>query len=224
MFGPVWLVSQVGGGLADLMAIGAGDAALIFIAAYAVGAIPFGLIFTWLAGAGDIRKIGSGNIGATNVLRAGRRGLAAATLLADAGKGLASVLIAREVLGGADGSVDAAGVIAGFGAFLGHLFPIYLGFRGGKGVATYIGVVGGLFWPGAVAFCSIWLLVAAITRYSSLSALVAAIATPIFLGFSAPELTSGTAAAMSLLLILRHHKNIANLISGRESKIGQRSG
>lgn len=209
--------------MAGIMEIGAGEAALIFIAAYAVGAIPFGLIFTRLAGAGDIRKIGSGNIGATNVLRTGRRGLAAATLLADAGKGLASVLVAQQVSSGA-GSVEAAGVIAGLGAFLGHLFPVYLGFRGGKGVATYIGVTGGLFWPGAVVFCGVWLLMAAITRYSSLSALVAALAAPVFLGLYATELTSAAAAIMSFLLIVRHRKNIANLIAGRESKIGQRSG
>ena len=151
--------------LYDLLALGLG---------YLLGSIPFGLILTRLAGHGDLRDIGSGNIGATNVLRTGNKKLAALTLLLDALKGTAAVLI------GARFGPDAA-ILGGLGAFLGHLFPVWLGFRGGKGVATYIGVLLGLYWPGAIAFCAIWLVVAAVTRYSSLSALVASAAIPLIL-------------------------------------------
>src|SRR5512144_361752 len=133
---------------------------------YLLGSIPFGLILTRLAGLGDVRQIGSGNIGATNVLRAGSKKLAAATLVLDALKGTAAVLLAAQW-----GETPA--MLAGLGAFLGHLFPVWLGFRGGKGVATYIGVLLGLYWPAGVAFCVVWLLVAFATRYSSLGALVA---------------------------------------------------
>src|SRR4051795_7861828 len=142
---------------------------------YLLGSIPFGVILTRFAGLGDVRAIGSGNIGATNVLRTGRKGLAAATLLGDALKGTVAVVIA-----GYFGGPNAA-MLAALGAFLGHLFPVWLGFKGGKGVAVYIGVLIGLFWPAAVTFCVVWLAVAAISRYSSLSALVASVVTPVFL-------------------------------------------
>src|SRR6201996_8945023 len=148
---------------------------LSLVIGYLLGSIPFGLVLTRLAGTQDLRSIGSGNIGATNVLRTGRKGLAAATLILDALKGTAAVLIA----GLYDG--PNAAMLAAFGAFLGHLFPVWLKFRGGKGVATYIGVLIGLFWPAAVLFCLLWLAIAFTTRYSSLSALIASLAIPIFL-------------------------------------------
>src|SRR6202161_3589926 len=138
---------------------------LAFVLGYLLGSIPFGLVLTKLAGTQDLRAIGSGNIGATNVLRTGRKGLAAATLLLDMLKGTAAVMIA-----GYYGGPDAA-MLAALGAFLGHLFPVWLGFKGGKGVAVYIGVLIGLFWPAAVLFCLLWIAIAATTRYSSLSAL-----------------------------------------------------
>src|SRR6478752_9906360 len=161
--------------LYDLLALAIG---------YLLGSIPFGLIVTKLAGHGDLRDIGSGNIGATNVLRTGNKRLAALTLLLDLLKGTAAVLI------GARFGPDAA-ILGGLGAFLGHLFPVWLGFRGGKGVATYIGVLLGLYWPFALAFCAIWLLVAFLTRYSSLSALVASAATPCLLAlYGQPRLAA----------------------------------
>ncbi|MDI1264096.1 MAG: glycerol-3-phosphate 1-O-acyltransferase PlsY, partial [bacterium] len=141
---------------------------------YFLGSIPFGLVLTKLAGTQDLRTVGSGNIGATNVLRTGRKGLAAATLLGDALKGTIAVIIASYY-----GDANAA-MLAALGAFLGHLFPVWLKFNGGKGVATYIGVLIGLFWPAAVMFCLIWLATAVTTRYSSLAALVAAFITPLF--------------------------------------------
>src|SRR5450631_3742131 len=146
-----------------------------FVIGYLFGSIPFGLVLTRLAGTADLRSIGSGNIGATNVLRTGRKGLAAATLLLDMLKGTAAVIIAGYI-----GGPNAA-MLAGLGAFLGHLFPIWLKFRGGKGVAVYIGVLLGLFWPSAVFFCLVWLATAFVFRYSSLAALVASVLTPILL-------------------------------------------
>src|SRR3954464_7616623 len=145
------------------------------VSGYLLGSIPFGLILTRLAGTRDLRSIGSGNIGATNVLRTGRKGLAAATLLGDALKGTLAVLLALLWFGR-----DAA-LLAALGAFLGHLFPVWLRFKGGKGVAVYIGVLIGLVWPAAVVFCVLWIATAATSRYSSLSALVASFVTPIFL-------------------------------------------
>ena len=149
--------------------------AAAFVFGYLCGSIPFGILLTRLAGAPDLRSIGSGNIGATNVLRTGRKGLAAATLLGDMLKGTVAVLLTDYVFGH-----DLA-LVAAIGAFLGHLFPVWLRFRGGKGVATYIGVLLGLVWPAAVFFCAVWLAVAALTRYSSLAALIASAATPAFL-------------------------------------------
>jgi acyl phosphate:glycerol-3-phosphate acyltransferase len=186
-----------------------------FLFGYALGSIPFGLVFSRLAGAGDIRKIGSGNIGATNVLRTGRKGLAAATLLADAAKGAVPVLLCQHYLG-----FDAA-LIAAAGAFIGHLFPVWLRFRGGKGVATYIGVIAALYWPAGAFFCGLWLAVAFITRYSSLSALIAAAATPFFVLLLTSASLFVFLLVLSAILIAKHHQNIRNLISGHESKIGQ---
>src|SRR5450756_2136931 len=158
---------------------------IAFILGYLLGSIPFGLILTKLAGTEDLRSIGSGSIGATNVLRTGRKGLAAATLLCDMLKGTIAVIVS-----GYYGGPDAA-MLAALGAFLGHLFPVRLKFRGGKGVAVYIGVLIGLFWPAAVVFCVLWIATAATTRYSSLSALVASFVTPIFLWwFGHPALAS----------------------------------
>jgi glycerol-3-phosphate acyltransferase PlsY len=180
---------------------------------YMLGSIPFGLIFSHLGGAGDIRKIGSGNIGATNVLRTGRKGLALLTLVSDAGKGFVPVLLCRLALG------FEPALFAAAGAFAGHLFPVWLHFRGGKGVATYIGVITALFWPAGLFFCAIWLCVAILTRYSSLSALIAATLTPVFLLTQAPSALAAFVLALSVLLAARHHLNIQNLIAGTESKI-----
>jgi acyl phosphate:glycerol-3-phosphate acyltransferase len=180
---------------------------------YLLGSIPFGLLLTRMAGLGDVRKIGSGNIGATNVLRTGNKGLAALTLLLDALKGTAAVLLA-----GLYGPELAAA--AGLGAFLGHLYPVWLGFKGGKGVATYLGVLLGLAWPGALVFAVAWLAVAFITRYSSLAALVAAVCVPLslyLLDFTQPALLF---VALSLLVFFKHRANIARLLQGTESRIG----
>jgi acyl phosphate:glycerol-3-phosphate acyltransferase len=186
-----------------------------FLLGYLLGSVPFGYLYGRLAGVGDIRTIGSGNIGATNVLRTGRKGLAALTLLSDAAKGFVPVLLCRHYLGMEPPLFCAAG------ALLGHLYPVWLRFRGGKGVATYIGVIGALYWPAGVFFCAVWLCTAAVTRYSSLSALVAAVLTPIFVAVFVPGALYVFVLALSAFLIARHHKNIRNLISGHESKIGQ---
>jgi glycerol-3-phosphate acyltransferase PlsY len=192
-------------------------AALAF--GYLLGSVPFGLILTRLAGLGDVRAIGSGNIGATNVLRTGSKKLAAATLLLDALKGTAAVL-AGHWIGAHGGVAIQASLVAGLGAFLGHVFPVWLGFKGGKGVATYIGVMLGAAWMLAVIFCGIWLGVAVITRYSSLSALVAAVVTPIIAWFLTSPALGVLAAFMSTLLLWKHRTNIARLMSGEEPKIG----
>jgi acyl phosphate:glycerol-3-phosphate acyltransferase len=183
---------------------------------YLFGSVPFGLILTRFAGTADLRSIGSGNIGATNVLRTGRKGLAAATLLLDMLKGTAAVLIS-----GYYGGPDAA-MLAALGAFLGHLFPVWLRFKGGKGVAVYIGVLIGLFWPAAVVFCVAWLVTAAISRYSSLSALVASIITPIFLWWFGHPALASLFAVLTLLLIYMHRENIRRLRAGTEGRIGER--
>ncbi len=183
-----------------------------FAFGYLLGSIPFGLLLTRAAGLGDVRAIGSGNIGATNVLRTGNRSLAAATLLADLAKGLVAVVVAASF------GPDLA-VMAGLGAFLGHCFPIWLKFRGGKGVATYIGVLAGLAWPVAVGFCAIWLLVAAIFRYSSLAALVASVAAVIALRlFNYPQ-QSELFALLTVILWLKHWANIRRLMRGEEGRI-----
>lgn len=187
-----------------------------FVIGYLLGSIPFGLVLTRLAGTQDIRSIGSGSIGATNVLRTGRKSLAAGTLLLDALKGTAAVLIAFHIAG-----LDAA-MLAGFGAFLGHLFPVWLKFKGGKGVAVYIGILLGLMPAAALVFCLLWLATAFTTRYSSLSALVAAFITPLFLWwFSDPKLAS-LAVVLTLMLFYAHRENIKRLQAGKESRIGEK--
>jgi acyl phosphate:glycerol-3-phosphate acyltransferase len=193
--------------------IGYAAAALLF--GYLLGSIPFGLILTRAAGLGDIRQIGSGNIGATNVLRTGRRGLAAATLLLDAVKGLAAVLIAA-----AFGPI--AAVAAALGAVLGHMFPLWLKFRGGKGMATALGVMWGLGWPiGAVA-CVVWLFIAALFRYSSLATLVGVVAGAVTAWITAAAPIATVVTALVPLVWVRHHENIRRLLAGTESKIGQK--
>lgn len=187
------------------------------VVGYLLGSIPFGLVITRMAGQGDIRSIGSGNIGTTNVLRTGRKGLAALTLVGDMLKGTIAVLLAFR-FGGPD-----TAVIAGVGAFLGHLFPVWLRFRGGKGVATYIGILLGLYWPAALAFALIWIAVAFAFRYSSLSALVASLVTPplLWMVFNQAQIAE-VATLLTLLLWIMHRENIARLVSGREGKIGQK--
>ena len=186
-------------------------AALVF--GYLLGSIPFGLLITRAAGLGDVRRIGSGNIGATNVLRTGNKGLAALTLLADALKGTVAVLVAGWF------GPDLA-LYAGLAAFLGHIFPVWLNFKGGKGVATYLGVLAGIHWPAALAFAVVWLGVAFLTRFSSLAALVAALVVPVFLYF----LGHGNAAAlfviMTAIVYYKHWPNISRLMAGTEARIG----
>lgn len=192
---------------------------LYFLAAvvlgYMLGAIPFGLVLTKLSGLGDIRSIGSGNIGATNVLRTGRKDLAAATLLLDGGKGTAAALL------GAYYGPDVM-LVAAFAAFIGHLFPVWLRFKGGKGVATFLGVLLGVAWPVGVFACLTWLAVAFTLRYSSLSALVAAALSPVLAWFVIGPEVAILAALMAVLVYLRHHENIARLLKGTEPKIGKK--
>nr|WP_119307688.1 glycerol-3-phosphate 1-O-acyltransferase PlsY [Cohaesibacter haloalkalitolerans] len=193
--------------------------ALLF--GYVLGSTPFGLILTKMGGLGDVRKIGSGNIGATNVLRTGNKKLAALTLLGDLLKGTLAVIIAREVaIAFLPDSPQQIASLAGLGAFLGHLFPFWLKFRGGKGVATYLGVLLGLYPAAFLAFAFIWLTSAYLTRYSSLSALIGSALMPFVLfGFGQWNLT-GLFAVMTLLLWIRHKENITRLLAGTEGKIG----
>jgi glycerol-3-phosphate acyltransferase PlsY len=205
---------------------------LALAAGYLLGSIPFGLLLTKAAGLGDVRSIGSGNIGATNVLRTGRKGLAAATLLLDALKGTVAVLIVYDLAmryGG--GSAfdhrhlhDAVQLsyIAGLGAFLGHIYPVWLRFLGGKGVATFIGVLIGVNWPVAALFGLVWLAVAVFTRYSSLAALVATAAVVLFYVVTG-WIGLPFIVVMAALLVLKHQANIRRLLDGQESKIGARS-
>lgn len=189
--------------------------AVAFLFGYLCGSIPFGVLITRLAGAPDVRGIGSGNIGATNVLRTGRKGLAAATLLGDMLKGTVAVFITAHFLG-RDPAIAAA-----LGAFLGHLFPVWLKFKGGKGVATYLGLLVGFgLWLGLLAFCVTWLVIAAATRYSSLAALLATIAAPMALAWHGDVLEMRLFLVLSVLLWIKHHANIARLMRGTESKIG----
>jgi glycerol-3-phosphate acyltransferase PlsY len=182
---------------------------------YLLGSIPFGLVLTRAAGLGDVRKIGSGNIGTTNVLRTGRKDLAAATLVLDALKGTVAVLIAWEW-----GPNTA--VLAALGAFIGHCYPIWLGFKGGKGVATYIGVLLGLKLTAGLIFCAIWLAVAVATRYSSLSALLASLATPALLWWLGEGQMAELALLLTILLWWKHRENISRLLSGKETRIGKK--
>ena len=181
---------------------------------YLLGSIPFGLLLTRAAGLGDVRNIGSGNIGATNVLRTGNKGLAAATLRLDGLKGTAAVLIADHYFG------QVPAMLAGLGAFLGHLYPVWLKFKGGKGVATYIGVLAGLVWQGAAVFAAVWLAVAAATRISSLSALIASVAAPVALALMGNVEVAALAALMTLTILWKHRANISRLLKGEEPKIG----
>jgi glycerol-3-phosphate acyltransferase PlsY len=189
---------------------------IAFLIGYLLGSIPFGLVLTKLAGTEDLRSIGSGNIGATNVLRTGRKGLAATTLLLDALKGTAAVIIAG-IIGGPN-----AAMLAALGAFLGHLFPVWLGFKGGKGVAVYIGLLIGLFWPAAIVFCIVWLAIAFASRYSSLSALVASVITPLFVWWFGHLAPAALFAVLTILLFYMHRANIQRLYAGTEGKIGQK--
>lgn len=206
--------------MAELAGLGLAGATMALAFGYLLGSIPFGLILTRLAGTADLRAIGSGNIGATNVLRTGRKDLAAATLLLDALKGSVAVWVALRWGAG-------AGILAGFGAFLGHLYPVWLKFAGGKGVATFIGVLLALWWPGLIAFAVLWLAVAYLTRYSSLAALVASALLPV--GHLALDWRGGQITAMSLaflamaaLLWWKHRPNIERLLAGTEGRIGQK--
>ena len=190
--------------------------ALAFIGGYLLGAVPFGLVLTRLAGLGDLRNLGSGNIGTTNVLRTGRNDLAALTLLLDGGKGAAAVLIAQ--LWGPDMALMAA-----YGALLGHLFPVWLRFKGGKGVATALGVLLALAWPVGIGACLTWLVVAVAFRYSSVSSLAALAATPLYAWWLLGDLQMvELSAILAVLVWLRHHENIRRLLKGEESKIGQK--
>jgi glycerol-3-phosphate acyltransferase PlsY len=192
--------------------------AIALVFGYLCGSIPFGIILTRLAGTQDLRSIGSGNIGATNVLRTGNKKLAAATLLGDMLKGTFAVAIANWLLG-----LDAA-IAAALGAFLGHLFPVWLGFKGGKGVATFIGLLLGFgAWIAFVAFCVIWLLLALVTRYSSLAALIASGATPEILWWHGDTRLAALFLLLAALLWFMHRANIARLFKGTESKIGRRT-
>lgn len=191
---------------------------------YVLGAIPFGFLITRAAGLGDIRNIGSGNIGATNVLRTGRKSLAAATLVLDAAKGAAAVLVARHFWG------EDAAMIAAIAAFFGHIFPVWLGFKGGKGVAVFVGVLLALCWQVGLVFCLVWLIIAFAQKFSSLAALTAAVTSPIFsyvagLYFFTPDgvKLAATAAIMALIIIYTHRTNIARLLNNTEPKIGQKT-
>src|SRR3979411_1191379 len=189
---------------------------LAIVFGYLLGSIPFGLLLTRLAGTQDLRTVGSGNIGATNVLRTGRKGLAAATLICDALKGTVAVVISA-----AYGGTNAA-MLAALGAFLGHLFPVWLKFRGGKGVAVYIGVLIGLFWPAAVGFCVLWAGTRRTYRHSSLSATVASFVTPIFLWWFGHPALASLFAVLTMLLFYMHRENIKRLQAGTEGRIGEK--
>ena len=186
-------------------------AALVF--GYLLGSIPFGLLITRAAGLGDVRNIGSGNIGATNVLRTGNKGLAALTFLLDALKGTAAALVAGRY--GAD-----LALYAGFAAFVGHIFPVWLGFKGGKGVATYLGVLLGLNWPSALVFAAVWLGVAFLTRFSSLAALAATLVVPISLFAMGHSQAALLFLVMTAIVYYKHRANISRLLAGKEAKIG----
>lgn len=190
---------------------------IALVGGYICGSIPFGLLIAKAGGKGDVRNIGSGNIGATNVLRTGSKGLAALTLLADMLKGMVPVLFALSWAG-----VPAA-VAAGFGAFIGHLYPVWLRFKGGKGVATYLGVLFGLAWLGALVFGAVWLAVAAALRYSSLAALVAVVAVPIALFYLGHGLVAWLFVVLGIIVYIKHRANIARLLNGSETRIGSKS-
>ncbi len=187
---------------------------LVGLAAYLLGSVPFGIVMARVFGLGDLRQIGSGNIGATNVLRTGNKLAAALTLVLDAGKGAIAVLLARVLF------AEDAAQVAGFAAFLGHCFPIFLGFKGGKGVATFMGTLLALFWPAGLAACLTWLVTTAIFRISSLSALVAAALSPVWIWLLGMPQASLMTVGLAALIFLRHQANIERLFAGTEPKIG----
>jgi glycerol-3-phosphate acyltransferase PlsY len=197
---------------------------IIFIIAYLFGSIPFGLLLTRAAGLGDVRNIGSGSIGATNVLRTGNKGLAAATLFLDASKAIVAVLVARTLMNnpnvpiGGDASLPL--YLAAVGVFLGHCFPVWLNFKGGKGVAVMIGSLLAMSWPVGVIFCAVWLVIAFARKMSSLAALTAAATAPIFAYVVVDEWLAATASVLAILLFYQHRSNIARLIAGTEPRIG----
>ena len=188
-----------------------------FVAAYLIGSIPFGMIFAWMAGAGDVRKLGSGNIGATNVLRTGNKIAAGATLLFDAAKGLVAVMLAQQYL-----SLAPFMAVAALGAFIGHLFPVWLAFRGGKGVATFIGIAYALDWEVALVTSVSWIVVARATRYSSVAALISAVLTPVYFGIFGETMWSALTAILALMIVYAHRANIMRLVKGTEPGIGAR--
>ncbi len=190
-------------------------AVFALVVGYLLGSIPFGVILTRLAGAGDLRQIGSGNIGATNVLRTGRKGLAAATLLLDAAKGWAAVVLVEMWLPG-------LGIVAALGAFIGHLFPVWLHFHGGKGVATLMGIVLALHWPCAVVYAAVWLGVLAFVRVSSLAGMTAAVSAPLSAAFFAKFDIVALLIVLALLVLWKHRDNMARLMAGTEPRIGGR--
>jgi glycerol-3-phosphate acyltransferase PlsY len=191
--------------------------AVALVLGYLLGSIPFGVLLTRMAGAGDLREIGSGNIGATNVLRTGRKGLAAATLLLDAFKGFAAVWIADHYLGG-------NGVIAAAAAFLGHLYPVWLNFKGGKGVATLLGIVLALHWPIGLVYAAVWIALLAIFRISSLAGMLAAVSAPLSAAFFSKFDIVLLLLALALLVVWKHRSNIERLFSGVEPRIGAKQG
>ena len=201
-----------------LLTLSPAVAALCLALGYLLGSIPFGLLLTRAAGTADLRSIGSGNIGATNVLRTGRKDLAAATLALDAVKAAAAYLIAALWL-----HEEGAGLAAAAGAVLGHLYPVWLGFKGGKGVATFLGGLIAACWPAALAFALVWLGVAATTRYSSASALAATVAAPLVAFALGAPLVGGTFAALAALVWIKHSANIRRLMSGAEPRIGAKA-
>lgn len=194
----------------------AGLLAIVAVLSYLLGSVPFGIVISRMMGLGDIRKIGSGNIGATNVLRTGNKLAAFLTLVLDSGKGGAAVLLARAIAG------EDAAQVAGLFAFLGHLWPVWLGFRGGKGVATFLGVLIALDWQIGLMACASWLLVAAVLRISSLAALAAAALTPLYAALLGGRDFVAMAIVLALLIFVRHHENIHRLISGTEPRIGEK--
>jgi glycerol-3-phosphate acyltransferase PlsY len=211
----------------DLVGPALGTLALAAVGGYLLGSIPFGVILTRLATGQDVRSIGSGNIGATNVLRTGRKDLALATLLLDAGKGAAAFLIAQALFPG----VPAIAAIAGGAAFLGHLFPVWLGFKGGKGVATFFGLLLAAAWPLGLMAGAAWLIVAVLFRMSSLAALVAAVLAPLFallplplMGLPASGPVLALSVATAVLIWIRHHENVARILKGTEPRIGAKKG
>ena len=191
--------------------------ALVAVLSYLLGSVPFGIVMARLFGLGDLRKIGSGNIGATNVLRTGNKLAALLTLVLDAGKGAIAVLIARYAVG------EDAAQLAGIAAFLGHLFPIFLGFKGGKGVATFLGTLLALSFPVGLAACGLWLLCALLTRISSLSALVAAVLSPLAAWALGHNEVIALTAVLAVIILERHKANIARILSGKEPKIGKKN-